>query len=102
MFGVRKVLLTVIAGCLMIPAQAGATSFYSTDFNTGAPIEFTGVTTTEGVQGYNSFGFSGDLLRNTNAGNPVAAYTRLTLNGLPSHTGVDLDFLLAIIDSWDG
>ena len=28
--------------------------------------------------------------------------TRLTLTGLPAHTSVDVNFLLAIIDSWDG
>ena len=34
-------------------------------------------------------------------GNP-ASKTTLTLTGLPSHTSLDLDFVLAILESWDG
>lgn len=64
------------------------------------------MTTTESVQGYSGYGnganvFSGDFLRNTTTGNP-ALPTILTLNGLPSHASISLDFLLAVIDSWDG
>lgn len=83
---------------------AFATTF-STDFDSGAPPEFTGFTTTESVQGYSGLGpigntFSGDFLRNPTVG-PVQI-TTLTLTGLPAHSGVDMGFLLAVIDSWDG
>jgi len=52
-----------------------------------------------GTQGYSSFGFGTKMLRN-NSSQPLA--TILTLTGLASHTSIDLNFLLAIIDSWDG
>lgn len=79
---------------------------FSTDFNSGLPPEFSGITTLEGVQGYSGLGtgsnvFSGGFLRNTSAGNPASA-SILSLTGLPTHTSIDLNFLLAIIDSWDG
>jgi hypothetical protein len=77
---------------------------FSTDFNGGVPPQFSGVVTTESVQGYAEIatganGFSGDLLRNSS--NPPLP-TTLTLTGLPAHASIDLRFLLAIIDSWDG
>jgi hypothetical protein len=69
------------------------------------PIGFSGITTTEGVQGYAGLGtganvFSGNFLRNTSG--PPSPKTILTLTGLPAHTSVSLGFLLAIVDSWDG
>ena len=63
--------------------------------------EFSGVTTTESVAGFTAEGFSGNFLRNTSVGNP-AEKTTLTLTNLPDHNFVDIGFLLAIIDSWDG
>ena len=33
---------------------------------------------------------------------PTAASSALTLTGLAAHDSIDIDFLLAIIDSWDG
>jgi len=77
---------------------------FSTDFNSGVPSEFAGVVTSESVQGYADIGtgmnvFSGDFLRNSSIP-PLP--TTLTLTGLPAHTSLDLHFLLAIIDSWDG
>lgn len=81
-----------------------ALSAFSTDFNAGSPPEFSGIITTEAVQGYFGLGtgsntFSGNFLRNTSIPPLV---TTLTLTGLPSHSSIDLKFLLAIIDSWDG
>jgi hypothetical protein len=86
-------------------------TFFSTGFNTGAPAEFSGITTTEGVQGYEGLGtgdnvFGGDFLRNTSgsnfSGGPAPSKSTLTLTDLPEHTSISLGFLLAIIDSWDG
>jgi hypothetical protein len=62
---------------------------------------FSGSGVKESVQGYSAYGFQSNLLRNSSMGNPAAS-TTLTLMGLPSHTSVDLNFLLAVIDSWDG
>jgi hypothetical protein len=79
----------------------------------GISAQFSGVTTTESVQGYEGYGtgtniFSGAFLRNTTGGPPAGknrqpgSPTTLTLTGLPAHKSVDLSFLLAIINSWDG
>jgi hypothetical protein len=58
------------------------------------------------VQGFAGLGtgtnrFTGGFLRNASRGNP-AERTTLTLTNLEPHTSVDLNFLAAIIDSWDG
>ncbi|MEW5990518.1 MAG: PKD domain-containing protein [Chloroflexota bacterium] len=87
-----------LAGTITVHGEAVA-PYYSTNFDLGAPPEFSGVTTTEGVQGYAGYGFGGLFLRN---GAVPAQPTTLTLTGLPEHTSVDLAFVLAIIDSWDG
>ena len=63
--------------------------------------DWSGFVSIEDVQGYSEIGFDGTFLRNTAGGNP-AAKTTLTLNNLPEHSSLDLEFLLAIIDSWDG
>jgi hypothetical protein len=63
--------------------------------------DWSGVGSIESVQGYTEDGFDGTFLRNTASGNP-ASKTTLTLTDLPEHTSIDLEFLLAIIDSWDG
>ena len=59
-----------------------------------------GVWSTESVQGLSALGFSGSFLRNDSAGPAVA--TTLTLDNLPAHTAIDIDFLLAYLESWDG
>ncbi|MEK7426823.1 MAG: PKD domain-containing protein, partial [Actinomycetota bacterium] len=73
---------------------------FSTTFDSGAPSEFTGVTSTELSQGFAGYGLAGRFLRNA-AASP-ATPTTLTLTGLPPHTSVDIGFFLATIDSWDG
>lgn len=60
----------------------------------------------EPVQGYAGLGqagnqFGGKFWRNTTTGNP-AQRTRLILSGVPAHRSINVRFLLAIIDSWDG
>lgn len=88
---------------------ASAVQIFFDDFNSGvAKAEFSGsANSVVGVQGYAGLGtgantFADSFLRNADAGNPVAASTYLKLTGLPTHTSIDLNFLLAIIDSWDG
>src|SRR5947209_20033051 len=111
-------LLTALLGglCFSLTALgsaafAASVTVFNTNFNAGAPPEFSGVTTTEGVQGYAGLGtglnvFSGNFLRNTTGNNfgggPPPLKTTLTLTDLPAHTSINLKFLLAIIDSWDG
>lgn len=68
------------------PVFAAPFSVFSTNFNSGAPPEFSGVTTTTGVQGYVGLGtglnvFGGNFLRNTSALPPLP--TSLILTGLP-------------------
>lgn len=87
-------------------------SVYSNNFD-DAPTVAPGVSASltmngslVGVEGYAGLGtggntFAGRFLRNDSPGNP-AAKTTLTLSDLPAHTSVDLDFLAAMIDSWDG
>ena len=67
-----------------------------------------GITSQDSVQGYDGYGFGGDFLRNDTGGDSSGGIgtpgspTTLTLTGLPPHTSIELNFLLAIIDSWDG
>ncbi len=102
----KTILIYMFAVLALTQTTASAELAFFDDFNTGVSSEFSGVTTTEGVQSYSGLGtgsnqFSGDFLRNSSTGNPAAAST-LTLTGLSAHTSIDLNFLLAIIDSWDG
>jgi hypothetical protein len=91
---------------------------YFNDFDGGLAVALgvkdvlDGITTTESVQGYGGVGgFGGDFLRNDTGGDygsgggPIGTPgepTRLTLTKLPRHSSVDINFLLAIIDWWDG
>lgn len=91
--------LTLLTACTV---GAAPVVVFDTDFNGAVPAQISGITTTESVQGYAGLGpvgnqFGGNLLRNTGVG-----ATTLSLNGLPAHDSVDLNFLLAVIDSWDG
>lgn len=76
----------------------------------GAPVFAGGATGTltgganEGVQSYALVGasprrFAGVFRRSVGGANVPL---RLTLENLPVHTSIDLDLLLAVIDSWDG
>jgi hypothetical protein len=108
---VIRVWLIAVVLAWMVPAAAMANSLtaYFNNFDTdptvgsGITAGLSGVTSTEGVQGYSGIGssdnqFSGNFLRNASIGYP----TTLTLTGLPPHTSINVNFLLAIIDSWDG
>ena len=97
----RFITLFLLLG-LLVPAANSQTVFFSTDFNSGNPPEFTGPNSNESVQGFaNHPPFSGNFLRNASSGGQANA-TLLSLSGLPTHTSIDLNFLLALIDSWDG
>ena len=102
----KRTLLSLALALATGTAAAGNLQVYFNNFDgteqfaSGVSGGLSGVTTTEGVQGYSADGFSGNFLRNTSTGNPAAA-TILTLNNLPAHNSIDIDFLLAFIDSWD-
>ena len=86
------------------PLKPGSSIVFSTDFNNGLSPQFSGVADLVDVQGYAGYGtganvFSGLFLQNSSI---PPTPTLLTLNDLPAHTSIDLHFLLAIIDSWDG
>jgi VCBS repeat-containing protein len=92
------------------PAPIGPFTAFSTDFNGALPAQISGPATLVAIQGYDGRGlpgnlFSGTFLRNTadnGGGSGAAPATVLTLTNLPAHSSIDLDFLLALIDSWDG
>ncbi|MDD1615526.1 MAG: putative rhizobiocin/RTX toxin and hemolysin-type calcium-binding protein, partial [Methylococcaceae bacterium NSP1-2] len=72
-------------------------------FGNGTTGGLSGYQSIESVQGYTADGFSGNFLRNDSGGHGIAANpTTLTLTNLPTHNVIDINFLLALIDSWDG
>jgi hypothetical protein len=83
--------------------RGSSTQLILVDFESGIPSSIApGTAGLTGVQGYAGLGptgntFGGSFLRG-GANVPVT----LTLQNLPPHTELELGFLLAIIDSWDG
>lgn len=88
--------------------QAQAATVLAASFNDGnfqAPFGFASLSVGDGnliepTQGFNVGGFSGTFIQNVATGNPASAVV-LSLSGLPAHNAVDVNFLLALIDSWD-
>jgi hypothetical protein len=112
----RKALLAGVVGSLCLAGRVSAeTLLYSNNFDGPGTTFISGVTATPGgvqtttaVQGFagGSAGpgsmsgmFSGQMLYNPT--NPPSAST-FTFTNLPTHTAVNIRFLLAVIDSWDG
>jgi hypothetical protein len=93
----------ILLSILMAAGSAGATTIFTTDFELGAPSQFTGasgVTTTTSVNG--DAGIDGlQVWQNYTTGNPNAAAI-LTLSGLAANQTLDLDFTFLAIGSWDG
>ncbi len=95
----------LIAACVQIASRPIAQStIFSTTFDSGIPPQVQGAGVIESVQGFAGLGnattFEGRFLRNT-SGCPSLP-TTLKLTNLPAHSSVDIVFLLAIIDTWDG
>jgi hypothetical protein len=71
---------------------------------------FTGYTHTQSVENFSGLGtgtnvVSGLYLHNgtgDNFTNSPSLKSTIQISGLPAHTGIELKFLLAIIDTWDG
>ena len=108
----RTLMATIPALALSLSFNAFAGLAFFDDFDGGQTLGagvsggFSGVTGTESVQGYAGLGtggnvFGGDFLFNGSGGDP-ASPTVLTLSGLPAHDTISVNFLLAIIDTWDG
>ncbi len=82
---------------------------YYEDFSAAGPAlpsGYTGVGDVESVQGYAGYGngtytFAGNFIHNDDATIPGQA-TTLSLADLAPHTSIDINFLAAIIDTWDG
>jgi hypothetical protein len=90
---------------------AGVTALYTGGVSGECPVCWN----LEAVQGYSpanvpaasgygstAMGFSGSFLRNANPNGELQPSAVLTLTDLPTHTAVNIGFLLAVIDSWDG
>ncbi len=87
---------SVLVAFSLVLGMAATASAITYDFELGsAPPAMTGGTT-QTTGGYSSFGFG-----NYFQWSDVSAIT-LTLGSLETHTTLDLEFDLALIDSWDG
>ena len=106
-----------VSTILFASTSSADISVFADDFDggqttsSGVTAAFSGITNIESVQGYAGIGpgsnqFSGNFLRNQTGGLPSigtpGSMTTLTLSDLPAHTSIDIDFLLATIDTWDG
>lgn len=102
----------VVAAFLACVSSAWAAPIlaYGNDFDGGTSVlpgvsaslgGFGGASSVYGYAGYGQPGnqFSGNYWSNQGTAGQA---TTLTLTGLPAHAKIDLDFLLAIIESWDG
>lgn len=96
----KRLIVPIIGALALVQAQATPLIVFNNNFNGALPSEISGVGFLASVEGYAGVGaFSGNYLRNSSgAGSAIV----LSLSGLPAHDSVDLDFLLAVIDSWDG
>jgi hypothetical protein len=93
----------IAAAGLIFGAQTlTAGHVYFADFESGVPVEFSGAGAAEGTQGFGVAvpAFQTLFLRNSTL-SPIVN-TTLTLSSLPVHTYLNISFLLAIIDEWDG
>jgi hypothetical protein len=98
----RTLASTILGAALLIwPANSWAQIYYSNDFDNpvvvgpGIAASLTGGAITTTFSPYDAT--YGNIYRNTS--NVIA--TELTLTSLPIHTDVDINFLLAFLDSWD-
>lgn len=105
----KKIVLVVFVIVMLLDffsSDTFANLYFQTGFDSGVPSEFSGITTTEPVNGYSAYGFNGQFLRNWSGtiwvDNIQPISTTLTLTNLPTHTSIDLNFMLAIINTWDG
>jgi hypothetical protein len=94
----------MIAAAVTIGAQTlSAGQVFFTDFETADPPEVSGYFNRVPTQQYPLYlpSVQNWFLWNDTTGNPAQS-TIFTLTGLQSHSYMDISFLLAVIDSWDG
>ena len=101
----KNLLFIFIALFMISGVSAESLEVFYSNFDSILPTEFQSSTNMElsSVGPYSGLGdsgnqFSGNFLRDTQ----IIATAKLTLNALPEHTSIDINFLLAVIDSWDG
>ena len=87
---------TLILSLLILIAVpfSGPAPTYAYNFEDEVPSVFSGGSKAS-TGGYAIYGFDNYFYRSSNS-------IYLTLTGLAAHDSIDLDFLLAVIDSWDG
>ena len=98
----NKIALASTAGilCVASATKAQAQTVFFTDFESGVPTEIGGAGSLSETAGYDAFGFGDSFFRNPSSGEGAA--TTLTLTDLPEHDSIDLNFLVAVLDTWDG
>lgn len=108
----RTAFKTAAAALLAISgaaAQAATVTAFAWDFDSpidSAPGLVWSISNSSGLQtstqGFNGVGgFSGSFSRSTNEGTQSSSTLTLSIGNLPVHTALDVNFLLALIDSWD-
>lgn len=99
-----RVATWIIAATVMIGAQTlNAGQVFFTDFETAVPDQASGYFNRVSTQAYVTYlpSVQNWFLWNDTTGNPASS-TIFTLTGLTSHSYMDIGFILAVIDSWDG
>jgi len=96
--------LILVYALFSLPAHAGVI-VYENDFENGVVgPAISGGGSVVGTQGYSAFGFGSRFLQNTTgsfeANSQIA--TTITLSELPTHDSINIGFLFAAINSWDG
>ncbi len=96
-------LAAVLAATALASMASHATTVFSTDFESGTPVEvsnapvgFTGFGWGNiGTMGYAAYGYGEHFYRSDGT-------VTILLTGLGAHTSVDIGAFIATIDSWDG
>ena len=113
---IRLLSVNLIAAFLFFVVSGSAQEVFFDDFDGGQVFGggvkggFSGVTNLTSVQGFAGLGdegdqFGGNFLRNDTGGSPIgtpSVPTMLTLTDLPDHDVVNIEFLLGVLESWDG
>jgi hypothetical protein len=93
--------------CMSAASRAG-TIVYSNDFEDQLTAGLGGYVSVQPTEGLAAYGLGSYFLHNSTGGHSSGYFgapgspTTLTLTNLPEHTTLKLDFLLAVVDSWDG
>jgi PEP-CTERM motif len=95
-----KSLFGAAATLFCVASPAAAAIVFSTDFETGVPLEVSGAGATM-TSGGLPVSFGTTVYGNDSTGNPAAA-TTISLVGLAPHINMDISFDFIAYDSWDG